>query len=70
MCHLHFTEDDYVCGPRNVFKKSIPSLLLPIKNVSDVPAEEMSKEESIHLDYELQNEGPSTPPRNENSIQK
>ena len=22
VCHLHFTENDYVCGRRNVFKKS------------------------------------------------
>ena len=62
VCHLHFSKDDYVCGPRNVFKKKlIPSLLLPIKNVTDVPAEEIGKEASIDLDHERQNEYPSTP---------
>ena len=69
VCHLHFSKDDYVCGPRNVFrKKPIPSLLLPIKNVTDVPAEEIDKEASIDLDHERQNEDPSTPSRAINCI--
>ena len=33
VCYLHFREQDYVCGPRNVFKKKIvPSVLLPKKD--------------------------------------
>ena len=29
VCYLHFREQDYLCGPRNVFKKKIvPSVLL------------------------------------------
>ena len=64
VCHLHFLKDDYVCGPRNLFKqKPIPSLLLPIKNVSDVPAEEIGKEASIDLDHKRQKQDPSTPTR-------
>ena len=69
VCHLHFSKDDYVCGPRYVLeKKSIPLLLFPIKNVTDVSAEEISKEASIDLDHERQNESPSTPSRAINSI--
>ena len=33
VCYLHFREQDYLCGPRNVFKKKIvPSVLLPKKD--------------------------------------
>ena len=62
VCHLHFSKHDYLCGPRNLFKKKpIPSLLLLIKIVTDVPAEEIGKEASIDLDHKPQKQDPSTP---------
>ena len=33
VCYLHFREQDYLCGPRKVFKKKIvPSVFLPKKD--------------------------------------